>query len=407
MRRLLPLVGLILLVSVPASGQSPPANDDCLACHGDASAERSDGRSVAVLPETFAPSVHGAAGLSCVDCHSDLAAVSEFPHAQRLARVDCSTCHDDAAGKHGASVHGRTGPSPSTSRPAATCADCHGAHDILPAADSKSRTYHLNVAATCATCHGPKGRKAAAPRVAAQYEDSIHGQALSRRGLLVAPTCVSCHGAHDVLPKTDSQSRVHGSNVVQTCTSCHAGILPTFERGAHAAALAAGNTGAPTCASCHTAHDIARTETERWQLDVVAECGTCHIESLKTYRDTFHGKVTALGFARVAKCADCHGAHDVLPASSPQSPISPQRRLETCRKCHTEANAKFAAYDPHADADDAERSPALHYTSLFMKGLLWSVFAFFAIHTMLWFPRSLHARVGRRNRQSAAESPEE
>jgi len=193
------------------------------------------------------------------------------------------------------------------------------------------------------------------------------------------------------------KSRVHRDNVVQTCTSCHAGILPSFERGAHAAALAAGHADAPTCASCHTAHDISRTETERWQLDVIAECGTCHIESFRTYRDTFHGKVTALGFSRVAKCADCHGGHDVLPASNPQSAISPERRLETCRQCHANANAKFAAYDPHADADDPSRSPALHYTSLFMKGLLWSVFAFFAIHTLLWFPRSFHTRLARRH----------
>jgi hypothetical protein len=48
------LVGAVLavagVVSPRASAQAvtPPADDDCLACHGDASAARGDGRSVAV-----------------------------------------------------------------------------------------------------------------------------------------------------------------------------------------------------------------------------------------------------------------------------------------------------------------------------------------------------------------------
>jgi nitrate/TMAO reductase-like tetraheme cytochrome c subunit len=396
------LLSALLLASAQAWAQSPPANDDCLACHGDSSAQRADGGSVAVAADTFSASVHGAAGTACVDCHADLASVTEFPHPEKLARVDCSTCHDDAATKHGASVHSQV----AGGKPSAACADCHGAHDILPSANPASRTYHLNVPNTCGTCHGAQGTHGRAPQVSAQYQDSIHGQALSRRGLLVAPNCASCHTAHEVRPKADPKSTVHGANVVKTCTTCHAGIQPAFGRSVHAAALSRGDPRAPTCASCHTAHGITRTEVERWQLDVVSECGTCHAESLRTYRDTFHGKVTALGFTRVAKCADCHGAHDILPASNPVSPISVDRRVETCRKCHASANQRFATYDPHADANDPERSPALYYTSRFMKGLLGSVFAFFGIHTLLWFPRSLHARRARNRRERTSADQE-
>jgi hypothetical protein len=145
--------------------------------------------------------------------------------------------------------------------------------------------------------------------------------------------------------------------------------------------------------------------TDEWQLGIIRECGTCHEQSLRTYRDTFHGKITELGFTRVAKCADCHGAHDILPASNPASMISPERRLSTCQQCHPGANANFALYDPHADPHNRERNPVLYYTSVFMKVLLGGVFLFFGIHTLLWFPRSLHVRRERQRRHGASAGP--
>jgi hypothetical protein len=84
------------------------------------------------------------------------------------------------------------------------------------------------------------------------------------------------------------------------------------------------------------------------------------------------------------------------------SMVSPERRVTTCQKCHADANANFAKYDPHADPHDAERNPALYYTTLFMKGLLGSVFLFFGVHTLLWFPRSLQARRARGRRADEA-----
>ena len=44
-----------------------------------------------------------------------------------------------------------------------------------------------------------------------------------------------------------------------------------------------------------------RADVTSWQLDVIRECGTCHVNRIETYRDTFHGQVTSLGFVRVAR----------------------------------------------------------------------------------------------------------
>jgi hypothetical protein len=391
-RSLLTLAVLAAAVAPPparAQAVKPPANDDCLACHGDSSAVRADGRSVAVPPEVFGASVHGT-GTACVDCHADLAAVTEFPHPERLAPATCATCHGAVVTQYHAGVHAQAIAGGSSQ--AATCVSCHGMHDIRRTSDPVSRTHHLNVAATCEACHGPRGASTGAPRAAAHFDDSIHGRALRKQGLVVAPNCASCHGPHEIRRKADPASTVHRTHVVGTCTRCHEGIRPAYERSVHAWEVQAGNALAPVCADCHTAHDIGSTESDVWKLGIIRECGTCHEQSLRTYRDTFHGKITELGFTRVAKCADCHGAHDILPASNPASTISPQRRLSTCQQCHPAASANFAFYDPHADPHDRGRNPMLYYTSLFMKVLLGSVFLFFGIHTLLWFPRSLQVR---------------
>jgi hypothetical protein len=139
---------------------------------------------------------------------------------------------------------------------------------------------------------------------------------------------------------------------------------------------------------------------------VIRECGTCHAESLETYRDTFHGKATTLGLARTAKCADCHGAHDVQPASDPRSRVARANIVATCRQCHPAATPAFAQFHPHADVQNRERFPRLYWASLLMTGLLAGVFGFFGLHTLLWLPRSLLERLRHGRRGALAGEPD-
>jgi hypothetical protein len=237
----------------------------------------------------------------------------------------------------------------------------------------------------------------------AAYADSIHGQALARSGLNVAPNCATCHGAHDVRPRQDPRSRVFHGNVATTCGTCHAGVLSTYADSVHGRAVAAGRPAA-TCSDCHSAHETRRAGVPEWRLAVIRECGECHQESVRTYRDTLHGKVTNLGFTRVATCADCHGFHGIQPQTDPRSKVSAQLKAQTCAQCHAGANANFVKYDPHADPDDPRRDKVLYATNTFMEMLLAAVFAFFALHTALWFPRSWKER--RRMRATPPPPPE-
>jgi nitrate/TMAO reductase-like tetraheme cytochrome c subunit len=448
------LLGLTFLpggsaAAASKAGEAKPSVEDCLGCHGDKDLKRSapaPGRreSLFIDPAVLKASPH--ARLECVACHTTAtaphdvplppvrcagchdkarAALSEGVHGDRVAQargVTCTACHgthdvrpaaaitiETCAACHGSqvqayrgSVHGRSRQRGDSE--AATCRSCHGAaHTVLAKTNPRSSTYHLNLPRTCAQCHADpalaKRHNIPIANVYELYMDSIHGRAVSRSGLLVAANCSDCHGSHEIQPRLDPTSRVFRSNIPKTCGSCHAGVLAAFSQSIHGRAAARGNAAAAVCTDCHSAHQIRRVEGAPWQLEVIRECGSCHTESLRTYRDTFHGKVTALGLTRVAKCADCHGAHTILPASDPASSVSPARLVSTCRQCHPSASAKFAEFHPHANPESKERFPTLYYSYLFMTTLLIGTFGFFGLHTLLWLPRSLIERV-RRGRPS-------
>ena len=226
----------------------------------------------------------------------------------------------------------------------------------------------------------------------------MHGRAVSQAGLIVAATCADCHGAHKVLPSSDPKSPTNRGQVAQTCGNCHEGLETVFAQSVHGTEAARGNTRAPVCSDCHTSHAITRTDTPGFMLDLVNECGTCHDQvgpgstrrtSLyDTYRRSYHGQVTQLGSARAARCSDCHGAHDVRRIEDPLSPLRADRRAETCRKCHPQANASFAKFESHADHRDAKRYPLLHGIWWYFIVVMSLAFGFFGLHSVLWFVRS-------------------
>ncbi len=384
-------VALLLCLGVAAAAADEElSNDTCLACHGIEDFAGPEGQPLYVSGDTFGASVHGT--LPCTACHADISTVPHEEKPQHVGPQACAVCHSDVVDTYETSIHGRARAKGETD--AATCTSCHGPpHALRKVTDPGSPVYALNLPRTCGKCHGDAAlaKRHNIPVVDAYqlYMDSIHGRALTRSGLLVAANCSSCHGSHGILPPEDPKSKVHRTTIPETCGACHAGVEAAYYKGVHGQALKAGRLKAPVCIDCHTAHQIARVDTEPWKLQIVKECGTCHEESLKTYRDTFHGQVTALGFTIVARCSDCHGSHLVLPASDPASTIAPANLVTTCRKCHPEANANFVEFSPHADPENRERNPGLYYVAQGMTWLIIGTFFFFGLHTALWLIRSL------------------
>ena len=382
--RLAAAVCALMLRAVPGGAQT---SSDCLTCHADAGMQDASGHSISVDGHKFGDSIHGV--LQCNNCHAD---ITGYPHPDKIAPVKCDTCHADEAKGLGASVHSDGKEHP--------CTSCHGdAHSIFPKSDSRSAVYPLNVPKTCSQCHGNDGMagKHGLASVYPSYIDSIHGFALSKEGLLVAANCQSCHGSHRILSKSNPESATNKANVPATCGKCHAGIADDYSNGVHGKAIAAGKMGAPVCSDCHTAHAILQPTESEFRSQSTPICGSCHKEKFSTYRDTFHSQLGSLGgYVETARCWDCHGAHDVLPASDPRSPVNPANLVKTCGRCHAGANASFVKYQPHANAHNRKLNPALYFIRLFMNLLLAGVLTFFVIHTALWLIRSRYDQVKRK-----------
>lgn len=200
--------------------------------------------------------------------------------------------------------------------------------------------------------------------------------------------CTQCHKGF-----TDQHPDNSEAPMAIDCATCHKKEADVYNTSIHGQLLAKGDSRAPTCYDCHTSHQIETHTNTHFKQASDSRCGTCHKESLKHYRDTYHGKAMALGRSNVADdvaaCYDCHGDHNILPVSNPESTLSKANIKATCAKCHTGATDGFTQYAPHANPLDGKKYPALHLTFVLMTTLLLGVFTFFGTHTLMWLARSV------------------
>jgi cytochrome b subunit of formate dehydrogenase len=367
------------------------ADRDCMSCHARENLKAADGRDMHVSSDVLAGSRHSR--IACSQCHTGGNPADKRPCRTMDAKVNCAICHDSVVETYKTSRHGTLAAEGSPDAP--RCMDCHGTHGIKGHNDSTSPTYSQNIPNLCGDCHR-LGHKAAVrykgteTQPVESYIESIHGKGLLESGLTVTATCVDCHTAHGELPHTDPASTVNRKNIPQTCGQCHRGIYELFEGSIHATSKT--DKELPVCSDCHSAHTIERTDRDDFRLTIYRQCGRCHEAVTESYFETFHGKVTKLGYEKTAKCYDCHGAHDILPTWDPRSHLSRENIVATCRNCHPGSNRRFAGYLTHATHHDPNKYPALFWVFWGMTGLLVGTFALAGAHTLAWLPRSLRYR---------------
>ncbi len=385
---------LLFLLTVPVRGQADQ-NQACYDCHAEASMfEGAKAAKYIVKPEVFNKSVHGS--FACADCHQDLAGVTDFPHKEHLAPVNCGACHEDVQKVYHTSLHWYARERGNERAP--LCSGCHGTHDILPSTDPNARSHRKNIPKMCASCHGEAGlltdQLVRLEKAATTYAASIHGRA-SRMGNETAAICTDCHGVHDLKGPVDPSSTVNPLNIDKTCGKCHVEIQQQYHRSIHGRALQAGIRESPTCNTCHGEHLIlspkdphARTFAARQATET---CGQCHNDArltakygiasdvVKTYVDSYHGWASLSGAQNVATCINCHTAHWVLPQRDPASTVNPRNVTETCRQCHPDATAEFARSYTHQTASLASNSLVNWVTTLYIL-LIVGVIGGMAVH---------------------------
>ena len=321
-------------------------------------------------------SVHAKAKLrelpNCRNCHSEhkVKAGELVDKFTRLTQEisGCRKCHSKETEDYFQGMHGKEFQKKNPDVP--SCVSCHGAHGILSEKDPESPIFHNNIIKLCVKCHEDeklmaKYEQLPQPVVFKAFEKSVHGMAVEEHGLLVAPSCIECHGAHEMRPADDPKSPVNKVNIAHTCAKCHPGIDEVYQRSIHGVTLSKGILDSPTCTDCHGEHDITAVRDPSGRVspkNIPKTCSACHAEekivkkygllpvAYDTYKDSFHGIAHKFGEIVVADCASCHGYHDILPSSDPRSSINPKNIPHTCGKCHKGASENFAKGKVHIEA---------------------------------------------------------
>jgi hypothetical protein len=246
-----------------------------------------------------------------------------------------------------------------------------------------------------------------------KFAGSVHGKV----------KCKNCHIGLDKIPHTDVgkvdcstkchikepstlqefshanmvkkyETSVHGNGTAKnpkpfpddlpTCKYCHDNRMYNPLDGIWGKSEALSNETLARCVGCHTkkewaqdfySHFTHRMRRRRTQAEVIVLCTSCHenqekmarhgLESIQTYKDTFHWTTVKFGVKNAPDCISCHvpvgySTHDIRPRKDPVSPIHLFNRIKTCsnqggvQACHPGATAEFASGRVHAYGTKAQ-----------------------------------------------------
>ncbi len=374
---------------------------------------------------------------TCVSCHTghDVAAVKakDSPVSGANLTDMCGQCHALESVEFKRSLHGQALAKGKHLAP--NCASCHDSHNILPPTDERSTTYVMNIPNQCGQCHKEgtsvsQLKNVAEPHVLEDYAESIHGDGLFQRGLIVTAVCTSCHTAHNILPHENPASSINRHNIAKTCQVCHRQIEKVHTKIINGELWEKKSHQIPPCVDCHAPHKIRRVFYDQISYpdqkclrchedknltmlrdgktislylnpedhlknsvhkdhscikchtninplgDPVCknsgkvDCSICHAETVAEYKLSFHGQERAKNNLEAPACADCHGDHGILAKKDPNSPTYVERIPGLCGSCHRDDEKKARRLEGPTDMHKQNYTVSIHGDGLFKQGLL-------------------------------------
>ncbi|HPR62931.1 MAG TPA: cytochrome c3 family protein [Thermoanaerobaculia bacterium] len=277
------IFSLLLLTPVILSGAST-----CVTCHKDLDGD------LAAPVSLWETSIHQRADVGCVDCHGGDATSDDMDLAMSPSRgfvgvpspkmipTLCARCHSDERymkkyapsipvdqlERYKTSVHGMGWARGDAN--VATCASCHGAHDIVKATDPASHVYVTNVVNTCAKCHADEKLMKTyniSAEIVSDYRKGVHARAIEEKGDLAAPTCNDCHGNHGAAPPGIA-------SIGFVCGNCHAMNQRLFNQSPHREPWQ--DMELSQCEECHGNHNIPPATDAMLDSKGHAVCLNCH-----------------------------------------------------------------------------------------------------------------------------------
>jgi len=228
----------------------------------------------------------------------------------------------------------------------------------VPRESDQSTKNNSDRSLDCSGCHGP-GKKL--PYLGGDrfhvdahnaYDHGFHARGI-QDGKRSA-NCLDCHSRNEdmttILPARDPRSTINRANIARTCGSCHGetsvmagtGIsnrpFVSYQESVHARAILHGSTKAAVCTDCHGSHDIRPASDDQspiFKSKIPETCGQCHSNITAQYEKSVHGEAVARGVSRSPVCTDCHGIHSIKSHIDPTTATTSQALATgSCSQCH-------------------------------------------------------------------------
>jgi predicted CXXCH cytochrome family protein len=326
------IVLLIISRAICASAAIPA--EECFNCHE------------AVKKNFF----HG--NLGCAECHGE---ITEIPHAGKLLRPRCITCHGQVNKRFSGSVHA------SKSLVCQSChgvvhsarekKDCNACHEAVAHKKLPSREKHLGTL-DCLACHGKSNRSEIKVRLAladgaildrgvidrdgnnivdatewhsldALLKQKYKGYRLEKKYWLDgsahevnrrAADCSECHEKRTRFPFAVMQVSNGATYVIRLAPEI---FIPDFPSLAVFSKTVHGQKGVK-CADCHVGRGQAKIGD--------AVCIRCHSQVYATYGKSIHAEKGA------TSCTDCHNPHRIRSYKE----LNAKERIAVCSRCHND-----------------------------------------------------------------------
>ena len=346
---------------------------------------------------------------NCLLCH-------RYPHIGRYDKTGQKRIFYVNENLFARSVHGKL-----------SCKSCHVGLDAIPHVDVPK----VDCSIKCHITEPSTEREFSHINMVDKYKTSVHGMV------------------------NEGKAKPHPEDL-PTCKYCHQNSMYKPYEGVWGKSEALSHETLSRCKGCHTkeqwaeryySHFTNRMRHRRSQTEIIALCASCHedqekmarhgLESIETYKDTFHWTQVKSQNANAPDCMSCHvpigyTSHDIRPQTDTLSPVNMDNRVSTCsnqgglQTCHPGAKAAFASGRVHAygiktrmaagkEIDEtANKNMSLvrkraeaeiseheifHYKilqliQLFYKLLIGGVIGFMCLHQMLHYfrARKNHAR---------------
>jgi hypothetical protein len=229
------------------------------------------------------------------------------------------------------------------------CKSCHAGLDQIPHSNVKK----VDCSISCHIKEPSTGKEFSHANMVDKFRASVHGtgeSGNSKRHPEDLPTCKYCHDNPMYRPPDGAwgQSEALINETLARCMGCHTSSY---------------------WAERFYSHFTHRMRKRRSQTEIVTLCTSCHedqekmarhgLESIGTFKDTFHWTQVQYGVKDAPDCISCHipvgySAHDIRPRTDRISPINMDNRVKTCsnqggvQSCHPGATTQFATGRVHA-----------------------------------------------------------